>query len=118
MKKCLYLLSFYLQHLLGLRVSFFLKEFIPGITDGLIAIVFAVVLFIIPAVNRKGDRLMDWHTAVKLPWGILLLFGGGLAIASGFVSTGLSEWIGSRLMGLEGVSLLLLILIVVLLYLH
>lgn len=92
--------------------SFFLKEFIPGITDGLIAIVFAVVLFIIPAVNRKGDRLMDWHTAVKLPWGILLLFGGGLAIASGFVSTGLSEWIGSRLMGLEGVSLLLLILIV------
>ena len=55
---------------------------------------------------------MDWPTAVKLPWGILLLFGGGLAIASGFVSTGLSEWIGSRLMGLEGVSVLVMILLV------
>lgn len=92
--------------------SFLLSKFIDGLSDGLIAIVFAIVLFIIPSVNRKGDRLMDWPTAVKLPWGILLLFGGGLAIASGFVSTGLSEWIGSRLMGLEGVSVLVMILLV------
>ena len=92
--------------------SFLLSKFIDGLSDGLIAIVFAIVLFIIPSVNLKGDRLMDWPTAVKLPWGILLLFGGGLAIASGFVSTGLSEWIGSRLMGLEGVSVLVMILLV------
>lgn len=92
--------------------SFFLKNFIPGITDGLIAIFFAVVLFVIPSINRKGDRLMDWNTAVKLPWGILLLFGGGLAIASGFVSTGLSEWVGTQLMGLDGVSVLLMIFLV------
>lgn len=55
---------------------------------------------------------MDWKTAVQLPWGILLLFGGGLAIAAGFVSTGLSEWIGTQLMGLQGLNLLLLIFLV------
>ena len=92
--------------------SFLLSKFIDGLTDGLIAIIFAIVLFVIPSINRKGDRLMDWQTAVKLPWGILLLFGGGLAIASGFVSTGLSEWVGSQLMGLEGVSVLVMILLV------
>ncbi|MEK3763667.1 MULTISPECIES: SLC13 family permease [unclassified Solibacillus] len=92
--------------------SFFLSDFIPGLSDGIIAIFFAIVLFAIPSVNRKGDRIMDWQTAVKLPWGILLLFGGGLAIASGFVGTGLSEWIGSQLMGLEGVSVIVLIFLV------
>ncbi|KGR77387.1 SLC13 family permease [Ureibacillus manganicus] len=92
--------------------SFFLSKFIPGLSDGLIAVLFAVILFIIPSVNRKGDRLMDWNTAVKLPWGILLLFGGGLAIAAGFVSTGLSVWVGSQLMGLEGVSVLVMIFLV------
>ena len=92
--------------------SFFLGKFIVGLSDGIIAIFFAIVLFAIPSLNRKGDRIMDWQTAVKLPWGILLLFGGGLAIASGFVGTGLSEWIGSQLMGLEGVSVIALIFLV------
>ncbi|AMO86984.1 Na(+)/dicarboxylate symporter [Solibacillus isronensis B3W22] len=92
--------------------TFLLSKFVDGLTDGMIAVIFAIVLFAIPSVNRKGDRLMDWQTAVKLPWGILLLFGGGLAIASGFVSTGLSEWIGAQLMGLEGVSVIVLIFLV------
>ncbi|MFC5592022.1 SLC13 family permease [Sporosarcina soli] len=92
--------------------SFLLEKFIDGLSDGLIAMVFAIVLFIIPSSNQTGTRLMDWNTAVKLPWGILLLFGGGLAIASGFVSTGLSEWVGSRLMGLQGVSVIVMILLV------
>lgn len=61
--------------------TFLLSKFVDGLTDGMIAVIFAIVLFAIPSVNRKGDRLMDWQTAVKLPWGILLLFGGGLAIA-------------------------------------
>src|SRR5690625_2755473 len=65
--------------------TFFLAKFIPGISDGVIAITFAILLFIIPSKNKKGDFLLDWDTAVKLPWGILLLFGGGLAIASGFI---------------------------------
>ena len=103
---------FVLAALSWITRSFFLGKFIDGLSDGMIAIIFAIVLFAIPSVNRKGDRLMDWQTAVKLPWGILLLFGGGLAIASGFVSTGLSAWVGSQLMGLEGVSTFLLIFLV------
>src|SRR5699024_4304768 len=69
--------------------------------------------FIIPSVNVKGDHFLDWHTAVKLPWGIVLLFAGGLAIAAGFVESGLSAWIGSQLNRLRGVSLVLLLIIVV-----
>ena len=85
--------------------TFFLAKFIPGISDGVIAITFAILLFIIPSKNKKGDFLLDWDTAVKLPWGILLLFGGGLAIASGFTESGLSEGIGTQLTGLQGVNL-------------
>src|SRR5699024_6608315 len=86
-----------------------------GVSDGVIAIFFAIVLFIIPSIRFKDDRLLDWNTAVKLPWGILLLFGGGLAIAAGFVDSGLSEWIGEQLVGLKGLHLLLVIFIVALL---
>src|SRR5690606_12286884 len=71
-----------------------------------------MILFIIPSKNRKGDHLLDWATAVKLPWGILLLFGGGLAIAAGFTNSGLSEWIGSQLIGLQGVNVLVIVLVV------
>lgn len=103
---------FILAALAWITRSFLLSRFIDGLSDGIIAVIFAILLFIIPSVNRKGDHLLDWETAVKLPWGILLLFGGGLAIASGFKSSGLSEWIGSQLMGLQGVSMFVMILLV------
>lgn len=83
-----------------------------NLTDGMIAMIFAIILFIIPSINKAGDHLLDWETAVKLPWGILLLFGGGLAIASGFVESGLSDWIGEQLTGLQGVSLIAVIAVV------
>src|SRR5699024_6806367 len=92
--------------------SFFLSKFIDGLSDGLIAIFFAIVLFAIPSPNVKGGRLLDWETAMKLPWGILLLFGGGLAIAGVFVETGLSEWCGSLLIALQGTMFVLLIITV------
>ena len=53
---------------------------------------------------------MDWKTAVKLPWGIVLLFGGGFALAKGFQTSGLSEWIGSKLAVLSGSPMLIIIL--------
>jgi sodium-dependent dicarboxylate transporter 2/3/5 len=67
------------------------------VNDGTAAIAMALLLFIIPSGKGKSTMLMNWETAVKLPWGILLLFGGGFALAGGFTASGLSEWLGQRL---------------------
>src|SRR5699024_7190063 len=83
---------------------------LESVSDAMVAMIVAVLLFIIP-VNRD-ERLLDWNFALKLPWGILLLFGGGIAISSQFTSSGLSEWIGGRVAGLEGVAMWVLILAV------
>jgi len=83
------------------------------IDDASIAIAVAVLLFIIPAShgeNGKRRALMDWTTAQRLPWGILLLFGGGFAIAAGFEYSGLSYWFGRQLEGLDLKSPLLLVI--------
>jgi len=60
------------------------------INDGTVAMLISVILFIIPAKNKKDERLMDWKTAHRLPWNIVLLFGGGFALALGFQSSGLA----------------------------
>ena len=97
--------------------SFVLEPIIPGIADSVIAIVGALALFLIPAREDDGSFtfLLDWETAVNIPWGIILLFGGGLSIAAGFEETGLAEWLGGLLSGLEGVSIVLVMAVVVLL---
>ncbi|WP_087972545.1 SLC13 family permease [Oceanobacillus rekensis] len=92
--------------------TFILNQINPYINDAIIAIAAALLLFIIPSKNIKGDYLMNWESAVKLPWGILLLFGGGLAIAAGFTSSGLSEWIGNQLTALQGVNVFVIIIAV------
>jgi sodium-dependent dicarboxylate transporter 2/3/5 len=88
--------------------SFLLKRFIPFIDDTIIALFGTILLFLIPS-SKKGERLMNWETARKLPWGILILFGGGLALASGFQSSGLAEWLGGSLKNLENVSFIILL---------
>lgn len=75
-----------------------LQEAIPGIHDAVIAIAAALVLFLIPV--GGGEYAMNWETAEKLPWGVLLLFGGGLALADGVKESGLAEWIGGSVAGL------------------
>lgn len=60
--------------------------------------------------DREGSALLEWRDAVAIPWGILLLFAGGIALANGFVSSGLSTIIGDGLQGLAGLPLWLLIL--------
>ena len=65
----------------------------PFATDSTIAMFGALLLFFIPAGKGKG-RILNWKEAQGIPWGILLLFGGGLALAEGFKTTGLAEWIG------------------------
>lgn len=72
------------------------------IDDGTVSIAMALTLFIIPASKQIGGRLMDWDDAKNIPWGILLLFGGGLALAKGFGTSGLSDYIAAQLQALLG----------------
>ncbi|NBC09577.1 MAG: DASS family sodium-coupled anion symporter [Bacteroidetes bacterium] len=93
--------------------SYLLNVFVPALDDTIIAIIAATTLFLLPAGKGKGRKIVKWEEAVKLPWGVLLLFGGGLSLAAGFGETGLAEWIGSQLSLLEGLSLLMLLLVLV-----
>ena len=72
------------------------------IDDGTVSIAMALTLFIIPASKSVGGRLMDWEDTKNVPWGILLLFGGGLAIAKGFSTSGLGTYMASQLQVLLG----------------
>ncbi|MBN2772985.1 MAG: SLC13/DASS family transporter [Prolixibacteraceae bacterium] len=83
------------------------------INDGTVAIFIAVILFLIPSKTEKGERLLDWKTARKMPWRIVLLFGGGFALAKGFVDSGLSQWFGDSMAGLASVPPIILTLIIV-----
>ena len=90
--------------------TFLWDDKIPGIDDTMIAIFAASLLFLIPSLN-KGGRVLDWSVSKDLPWGILLLFGGGLALATGFKETGLAEWIGGRLTVLDGFNFVVIVVI-------
>ena len=65
--------------------------------DSTVAVACAVLAFMLPAGDGRGSRLLNWETAERLPWDILLLFGAGLALAAAFEQTELSRWIGERL---------------------
>jgi sodium-dependent dicarboxylate transporter 2/3/5 len=83
---------------------------LAGLSDAGIAMLAAMALFLIPVDHAKGVRAMDWDTAVKLPWGVLMLFGGGLTLAGSIEATGVSEFIGNSSRGLSGLHPLLLLL--------
>jgi len=71
----------------------------PGVGDDTVALVAATVMFVMP--DGRGGRILDWPTAVKIPWGLLLLVGGGVALGRAFESSGLSDLIGQQLSGLS-----------------
>lgn len=79
-----------------------LVQLFPGLSDAGIAIAAGLVLFVFPISIRERRFTLDWETAARLPWGVLILFGGGLALAEAFTSSGLAEWIGKQLEGLRG----------------
>lgn len=83
--------------------------------DGTVAIAVALILFLVPSKKSGSGRIMDWETAVKLPWGIVLLFGGGFALAGGFKESGLAAWIGGKMSGLEAVHPVILVIAISLL---
>tara|TARA_R110000765_G_scaffold214387_2_gene319423 strand:- start:3705 stop:5174 length:1470 start_codon:yes stop_codon:yes gene_type:complete len=92
--------------------SFLLQKILPDLDDTIIAIFFAIVLFLIPS-KKKGEQLINWEEAVKMPWGIILLFGGGMALAKGFEESGLATWIGSQMTSLSGLPILVLVLVLI-----
>lgn len=92
--------------------KFLLERFIPNIDDTIIAICAAFILFLLPS-SKRNEPLIRWDDAVKLPWGILILFGGGMALATGFEESGLALWVGSQLQLLETVPIIMLLLIVI-----
>ena len=106
------LLVFVLTAFCWITRSFLLQKFIPNIDDTIIAIASAIVLFIIPA-NRSGEPLIKWNEAVRIPWGIILLFGGGMAIAKGFQDTGLATYLGGQMTFFDGLPLFVLLLLVI-----
>ena len=89
--------------------GFLWSGLLPELRDGMIAILAAVVLFIVPVRTLGQGRILDWKDSKEIPWGILLLFGGGLAIAAGFRETGLSSWLGSQLTVLDSLHLVIII---------
>lgn len=118
------------------------REVLPMVDDSTIVIIAAVSLFLLPSVfpnvntnnsravnreesntdsrvktNKKNNnynmKLLDWNTAVKIPWGVLLLIGGGLALANAFTTTGVDKWIAQQLNFLGGMHYLILILAIV-----
>ena len=77
---------------------------LEGLTDTGIAILGALSLFLIPSGRGAGEKLIDWPTAERIPWGIAVLFGGGLSLAAAMEATGLAQWIGAQIAGMGGLS--------------
>ncbi|HEX6927050.1 MAG TPA: DASS family sodium-coupled anion symporter [Longimicrobiaceae bacterium] len=80
-----------------------LARVVPGISDAGIAIVGALLLFVLPSGSEEGGALLDWSTAARLPWDVLILFGGGLSLAGAINRTGLASWLGESLDALQGI---------------
>lgn len=79
---------------------------VPGANDSVVALLAVAFMFLIP--DGKGSRLLDWDTANKIPWGMLILFGAGISIAKAFVASGLSEELGSALTQLSALHVLVM----------
>lgn len=95
------------QGLLGLETA----------NDASVAFLAVILLFLIPDGNKNADtgkqgRLLDWEHATRIPWGVFILFAGGLSIASAFTATGISESLGNSLSGLSGLHPYFMILII------
>ncbi len=76
--------------------------------DASVALIAVIVMFMVP--NGKGEKLLDWQAAASIPWGVLLLFGGGICLAKGFVVSGLSSLVGDSLTVLAALPILLMML--------
>lgn len=98
----------------------YVNAYVPFITlsDAGISMLAAFTLFAFPFQFNKGDFILEWKDTVKLPWGILILFGGGLALASGLASAGVIDYIGDIVANNKGFSTLLIsaLLVIIMLF--
>lgn len=106
------LLVFVLTAFAWVSRSFLFSNILPALDDTIIALIGALLLFIIPS-GKKQKGLLVWSDLVKLPWGVLLLFGGGIALALGFQNSGLAQWVGEQLHALQGVPIFILLLVII-----
>lgn len=83
------------------------------LNDSSIAILGALLLFLVPSGRGGSEKLIDWDRAERIPWGIAILFGGGLSLAAAMETTGLAQWIGAWIVSLETLSTLGLIALLV-----
>jgi sodium-dependent dicarboxylate transporter 2/3/5 len=83
---------------------------VPGANDASVALLAVIAMFLIP--NGKGSRLLDWETAGRIPWGMLILFGGGIAIAKAFIISGMSAALGNALAGIAGWPILAMMAVI------
>ena len=83
---------------------------LPQANDASVAFVAVIFLFCLPSGEKKGDRLLDWKTANKIPWGMLVLVGAGLCLGEGFKQSGLSATIAGVFSGIENLPLLVILL--------
>ncbi len=87
---------------------------LPQANDASVALLAVVVMFLLPSGRGDGSRLLTWEQAVRIPWGVLLLFSGGICLAKGFTSSGMDTLIGGLFADIVQVPLYLLILIIAL----
>ena len=93
----------YILDFIGIKIKSF---------DTIIALCSAVILFILPS-SKNSAKLLSWDDMIKIPWDIILLFGGGLTLAASFANTGLSDWIGNNLIYLKGTHVAIILLIII-----
>ena len=106
------LLVFVLTALAWIASGFVERFFGYEYSDTGVALIASIALFALPVSLKEREFALDWESAVDIPWGVLLLFGGGLALASAFGSTGLAEAIGNGVSGLQGVNIWIIVLVV------
>ncbi len=107
------LVVFSITVFLWLTRTFLWNRWFPSLSDPMIAIMGALLMFLIPSGVKNKGNLMNWEEAKKLPWGTLLLFGAGLAIAKGFSATDLTQWLGNLFIQLDGLPEALFVLIII-----
>lgn len=93
--------------------SLFWYKWFPNCNDTVVAVSGALILFFLPSSNARRDLpLLDWDNAQKIQWGVLLFFGGGLALAKGFDQSGLAKWMGVQMESLDTLPMPLILLVV------